>query len=62
MMVRTFIPLSVVCVVSLLSFIYGVLYSARPLFVIPALIIAVMTFYELRSELVAAKDAGRSQT
>jgi hypothetical protein len=60
-MLRSFIPLSAVCVACLMSFIYGMLYSARPHSVIPALIIAVMAFYELCSELIATKNAGRSK-
>jgi hypothetical protein len=37
------------------------LYGARPISVIPALIIAVVAFYELCSEFVGAKDSGRSE-
>jgi hypothetical protein len=60
-MLQSFIPLSVVCIASLLSVAYGILHHARPLFVIPALIIAVMTFYELCRDLLATKDASRSE-
>jgi hypothetical protein len=53
-MLRSFIPLAVVCVTSSMSLIYGVRY------LIPAFIVAAMTFYDLRSEPSATKDAGRA--
>ena len=54
-MLRIFILLSVVCVASLLSLIYGARY------LIPALVVAAMILYELHGKLVATTDAGRSQ-
>ena len=55
-MLRICILLSVVCVASLLSLVYGVRY------LIPALVVAAMTLYELHGKLVATNNAGRSQT
>ena len=55
-MLRICILLSLVCVASLLSLIYGVRY------LIPALVVAAMTLYKLHGKLVATNDAGRSQT
>jgi hypothetical protein len=46
-MLRNFIPIAVVCVASSMSLVYGVRY------LIPAFIVGVMNFWELRSELAA---------
>jgi hypothetical protein len=46
-MLRNFIPVAIVCVASSMSLVYGVRY------LIPAFIVAVMNFWELRSELAA---------
>jgi hypothetical protein len=46
-MLRNFVPLAVVCVASSISLVYGVRY------LIPAFIVAVMNFCELRSEFSA---------